>query len=126
MRSVAQQNVDEARRNRQQQTDGGVDRAQEALAQAQADLDALRAQIKQQQQVDAQGAGAGIAGVDVGNLQNQIVGTFSAAAAVALGQGGSPAERMVRTLQEIRSLNRQQYEEQKELRRRVAQGGLVT
>jgi hypothetical protein len=51
--------------------------------------------------------------------------TFSAAAAAALGGGGSPAERMVRTLEEIRRINRQQFEEQKELRRKVAEGGVV-
>lgn len=122
MRAAAEQNVEEARRNRQKQTGGGAERAQEALARAQAELDALRAQIKQQAAVQ----GPGVAGADdVGNLRNQVAVTFSAAAAAALGGGGSPAERMVRTLEEIRRINRQQFEEQKELRRKVTEGGVV-
>jgi hypothetical protein len=123
MRAAAEQNVEEARRNRQKQTGGGAERAQEALARAQAELDALRAQIKQQ--AAAQGPGVAGAADDVGNLRNQVAVTFSAAAAAALGGGGSPAERMVRTLEEIRRINRQQFEEQKELRRKVAEGGVV-
>lgn len=122
MRAAAEQNADEARRNREKQTGGGAERAQEALARAQAELDALRAQIKQQAAPEGKGVAGG---ADVGDLRNQVAVTFSAAAAAALGGGGSPAERMVRTLEEIRRINRQQFEEQKELRRKVAEGGVV-
>jgi hypothetical protein len=126
MRAAAEQNAEEARRRREQQTGGGASRAQDALAQAQAELDALRAQIKQQQaEAEVPGA-AGVGGAaDIGNLRNQVAVTFSAAAAAALGGGGSPVERMARTLEEIRAVNRQQYEEQKELRRKLAEGAVV-
>ncbi|HEX5446501.1 MAG TPA: hypothetical protein VFW87_21970, partial [Pirellulales bacterium] len=124
MRAAAQQSAEEARRNREQQTGGGANRAQEALAQAQAELDALRAQVKQQAAAAAGGPGAGGA-ADIGDLRNQVAVTFSAAAAVALGGGGSPTQRIIRTLEEIRAINRQQFEEQKEMRRKLAEGGAV-
>lgn len=124
MRAAAEQNAEEARRRREQQTGGGANRAQEALDRAKSELDALRAQIKQQQAEPA-GPGAAGAAADVGGMRNQVAVTFSAAAAAALGGGGSPVERMVRTLEEIRALNRQQFEEQKELRRKLAEGGVV-
>jgi hypothetical protein len=126
MRAAAEQNAEEARRRREQQTGGGASRAQDALAQAQAELDALRAQIKQQQaEAEVPGAAGAGGAADIGNLRNQVAVTFSAAAASALGGGGSPVERMARTLEEIRALNRQQYEEQKEMRRKLAQGAVV-
>lgn len=124
MRAAAEANSESARRRREGQTDGGADRAQAALAQAQAELDALRAQITQQAAAAAGQAAPGGVG-DLGNLRNQVAVTFSAAAAAALGGGGSPTEKMVRTLEEIRAINRQQYEEQKEMRRKLAQGAVV-
>ena len=123
MRGAAEQNAEEARRGRQQQTGGGTEKAQAALAQAQAELDALRAQIKQQ--TAGEGKGGSAPGGELGDLRNQVAVTFSAAAAAALGGGGSPAERMARTLEEIRKLNRQQWEEQKEMRRKLAEGAVV-
>jgi hypothetical protein len=124
MRSAAEANVESARRRREEQTGGGADRAQAALAQAQAELDALRAQITQQATAAAGQAAPGGVG-DLGNLRNQVAVTFSAAAAAALGGGGSSTEKMVRTLEEIRAINRQQYEEQKEMRRKLAQGAVA-
>ena len=44
---------------------------------------------------------------------------------MALGGGGSPTQRIIRTLEEIRAINRQQFEEQKEMRRKLAEGGAV-
>lgn len=84
----------------------------------------MRAQIKEQAAAAAGGAGPGDA-ADIGNLRNQVAVTFSAAAAVALGGGGSPTQKIIRTLEEIRAINRQQFEEQKEMRRKLAEGGAV-
>jgi TP901 family phage tail tape measure protein len=56
-----------------------------------------------------------------GGGEDSVAGTFSAAAAVAMGQGGgTPEEKMVKSLDEIRKLAKDQYEESKRQRREGA------
>lgn len=55
-----------------------------------------------------------------GGSQQEVAGTFSAAAAQAMGQGGSAQDKMVKSLEEIRRLAKEQYEESKRQRREGA------
>lgn len=122
MREIAAHDAEEASRNRASQTGGGANRAQDTLARLVAELDALKAQINNPEA--AQGAGA--AGDDksdqVAGLQGKVSGTFSAAAAMAMGGAGSRSERL---LGEIKKSNDEVVKEQVATRRAIEKGGLV-
>jgi hypothetical protein len=123
MRAAAEQTSQDATRNRETQTGGGANAAQEALDREMANLAALRAQITKKEQEQ----GAAVAGADmegqVAGLQQKVAGTFSAAAAMALGGGGSRSERL---LADIKKTNEKQEDLLKGIMRATGLGGLVT
>lgn len=120
MREAADQTAQNATRSREEQTAGGAERARGALANAQAELAALRGQLQQQE------GQAGAVDMDmeeeVGKLRSQVQGTFSAAAAMAFGGGGTKSERL---LDAIKKNGEKQIEQQKELAREVAAAGAI-
>ena len=124
MRAAAEQNAEEARRNREQQTGGGANRAQDALAQAQAELDALRAQIKEQQAAAEGGAARTM------RRRHRQPAQPGGRHVLGGGRGGPGRRRFTRRAHGSHArgnpaINRQQFEEQKELRRKLAEGGVV-
>lgn len=114
LRATAADTAANAARDREAQVGGGSTRVQDALAAAQAELDAMRAQINQKQE-EAAGAGAAGDNADqVQGLQQKVAGTFSAAAAMAIGGGGSKSELYLGSL--TKTAERQLLVEERVLR----------
>jgi hypothetical protein len=123
MKSAAEQTAQDATRNRETQTGGGANRAQDALTAEMAKLEALRAQLNKQDAVQGAGAGGDNKSEQVAGLQQKVAGTFSAAAAMALGGSGSRSERL---LADIKKTNEKQEDLLKGIMRATGLGGLVT
>lgn len=107
---------------------GGNQRAADALAAAQRELDALRSksaaaaeEARKKREQDAGGANT-----DPTEIKHEVFGSFSAAALNAAGGAASPAEKQHQTLKEIREQAKKQYEEQKLMRRALAGFGKVS
>lgn len=108
-------------------TAGGAAGANSAADAAQAELDKLTQQATQQRakiqtakqagQQQAQAAAAGVPGA-VG----RVAGTFSAAAAVAIGQGGGPIMQVKKA---IDNQTKQQMRDQEALRKAINEAGVI-
>lgn len=106
---------------------GGNQRAADALAAAQRELDALRAKSrtaaeearKKREEQESSTT------TDPTEIKHDVFGSFSAAALNAAGGAASPADRQHQTLKEIREQARKQYEEQKLMRRELSRFGKV-
>jgi hypothetical protein len=123
MKAVAEQTAQEATARREAQTGGGADAASGRLAQLLAEMETLRGQINKQDAVQGAGAGGDNKSEQVAGLQQKVAGTFSAAAAMALGGSGSRSERL---LADIKKTNEKQEDLLKGIMRATGLGGLVT
>lgn len=98
LRATAQQTADDATARREEQTVGGSQRANDALSKAVDELAALKALIAKQTDQAGEAGADGEMEEEVGGLRNKVAGTFSAAAAMALGGAGTKTERLLADL----------------------------
>lgn len=127
--AAAQQKASDAAAAFKQRTAGGAAGSSAAVDKAQAELDALtkqaaaeRAKVEAKRKNQIESSAGAAAGAELPGATSRIAGAFTAAGAVAVGQGGSPE---LMTLKDIRNFARMQYEEAKRARAEAANRKLV-